>query len=453
MRCREVSPTAVVQACLDRIEEVNGAINAVVTLCADRALAEAKEAESAIAGDRAGRLAGLPFTVKDTIDTAGARTTAGSRPRADVVPSVDAPVVAQMRAEGAILLGKTNTPEFAMTYSTDNSLFGRTRNPWNLDLTVGGSSGGEAAIIAAGGSPLGLGSDLGGSIRVPAAFCRVVGLRPSIGRLPHDGHVPNLPDPLGRLSVIGPMARYVDDVDMLMSVLAPGWRGPRSAEDPEPHPPVVDTIGFYQEDGVVPVTPEVKDVVGSAADAFSGSKEVTRVTPPGVEELYELWDEIWEASGGPRGLLAVYVTEGADLSPTLERLIPASSGRRDEVRLKAAMRRVEELRRETLGFMEMYPVILCPVAAGPPTPRPGSWTVQGSEIRGARGFGYSYVWSLLGFPAIALPWPGYEDGPITAVQIVARPDQDEKAIAVARTLEQARARPPVLAPSRVNSIY
>ncbi len=227
---REVSPVEVIDAYLERIEEVNPRINAVVTLRAAEAREEAKQAEVAIREGGSGRLLGIPFTVKDTIETAGVRTTAGSNSLRDYVPTVDAPVVALMRQEGAILLGKTNAPEFAMTYSTDNDLFGRTKNPWSLDLTPGGSSGGEAAIIAAGGSPLGLGTDLGGSIRVPAAFCRVAGLRPSLDRLPQAGQIPVLSGPLNSLSVIGPMARYAEDLDLLMSILSSSWR----ASPPKP---------------------------------------------------------------------------------------------------------------------------------------------------------------------------------------------------------------------------
>src|SRR5205809_3958168 len=220
IRSREVSPVEVIDAHLRRIESINPSLNAIVTLAED-AIDHARAADSALSkGERAGPLHGVPFTVKDTIDTQGLRTTSGTQIRAHHVPERDAPVVARLKAAGAIILGKTNTPEMAVPYETDNPVFGRTNNPYDLKLTPGGSSGGEAAAIAAHLSPAGVGSDLSGSIRVPAHFCGIAGLKPTTGRVPMDGHVPEAAGTLSLGACIGPMARRVADLSLLFQVIA-----------------------------------------------------------------------------------------------------------------------------------------------------------------------------------------------------------------------------------------
>src|SRR3989454_8409191 len=219
IRSREVSPVEVIDAHLRRIEKLNPSLNAIVTLAED-AIDHARAADSALSkGETTGPLHGVPLTVKDTIDTQGLRTTSGTRIRAHHVPERDAPVVARLKAAGAIILGKTNTPEMAVPYETDNPVFGRTNNPYDLKLTPGGSSGGEAAAIAACLSPAGVGSDLSGSIRVPAHFCGIAGLKPTIGLAPMDGHTPEAIGALSLGACIGPMARSVRDVKLLFDVL------------------------------------------------------------------------------------------------------------------------------------------------------------------------------------------------------------------------------------------
>src|SRR5213080_4945853 len=220
IRSREVSPVEVIDAHLRRIESINPSLNAIVTLAED-AIDHARAADSALSkGERAGPLHGVPFTVKDTIDTRGLRTTSGSQIRAHHVPERDAPVVARLKAAGAIILGKTNTAEMAIPYETDNPVFGRTNNPYDLSRTPGGSSGGEAAAIAAGLSAAGIGSDLAGSIRVPAHFCGIAALKPTTGIVPMEGHLPLAMGTLSLGASIGPMARRVADLALLFSVIA-----------------------------------------------------------------------------------------------------------------------------------------------------------------------------------------------------------------------------------------
>ncbi len=218
IRSGTVSP--VESAYLHRLEKINPQLNAIVTIAPD-ALEKAKEAETAITrGDGLGPLHGVPLTIKDTIETAGLRTTSGSAIRAEFIPERDAPAVARLKAAGAIVLGKTNAAEMAMDYTADNPVFGRTNNPHDLSLTPGGSSGGEAAAIATCMSPAGIGSDLAGSIRIPAHFCGIVGLKPTVGRVPGDGQFPPATGPYSLGAVIGPMARSVNDLRLLFDVLA-----------------------------------------------------------------------------------------------------------------------------------------------------------------------------------------------------------------------------------------
>src|SRR6201985_3535427 len=270
---RELSPVEVVQAHLDRIAEVNPKVNAIVTM-ADGALDAAKKAEKAVMpGAQVGPLHGVPFTVKDGIDTAGVLTQRGSPIFKGRVPDTDATVVARLKAAGAILIAKTNPPEFAYSIETDNLLTGRSNNPWNLDHTPGGSSGGESAAIAAGMSPLGLGSDVAISGRGPAGHTGIVALKATHGRIPTTGHWPEVPR---RLWHVGPMARSVRDIKLAYSLLA----GPDGIDGYATSPVAVDAgidpdaerglrIGWLVEPGFGPVDPEVAATVTLAASALS----------------------------------------------------------------------------------------------------------------------------------------------------------------------------------------
>ncbi|MBC8168071.1 MAG: amidase, partial [Bryobacteraceae bacterium] len=216
---KQASPVDVVQAHLERIEQLNPALNAIVTIAPDL-LDRARQAEASLMrGDTLGPLHGLPITIKDTIETAGLRSTSGSVVRAQFVPRDDAPSVARLRTAGAIILGKTNAAEMAMDYTADNPVFGRTNNPHDTSRTPGGSSGGEAAAIATCMSAGGLGSDLAGSIRIPAHFCGIAGLKPTTGSVPSAGQFPPSIGPYSLGAAIGPMARRVEDLRLLLSAL------------------------------------------------------------------------------------------------------------------------------------------------------------------------------------------------------------------------------------------
>src|ERR1700754_1569846 len=287
---RELSPVEVMQAHLDRIAEVNPRVNAIVTL-ADGALDAARKAEAAVrSGAKLGPLHGVPFTVKDSLDTQGVLTQRASPIFKGRIPDADATAVARIKAAGGILLAKTNAPEFAYSIETDNLLTGRTNNPWNLDYTPGGSSGGESAAIAAGMSPLGLGSDLSISTRGPAAHTGIVGLKATHGRVPATGHWPRVPR---RFWHIGPMARSVRDVALAYSLIA----GPDGADGFSILAPGVDAgvratakrplrVGWLARPGFFgPIDPEVVATVKDAAKALTAAgAQVEQVDLPVLKE-------------------------------------------------------------------------------------------------------------------------------------------------------------------------
>ena len=306
IRTKEVSAVDVVEAHLRRIDEVNPKLNAVVKLSSERAMAEARDADAALArGESLGPLHGVPITIKDSHDTEGIVSTGGTLGRKDFVPDADATAVARMRAAGAIVLGKTNTPEFTLSFETDNLVYGQTNNPYDVSRTPGGSSGGAGAIIAAGGSAMDLGTDTGGSIRVPSAFCGLAGLKPTSGRVPRTGHI--VPWGLGgmdSLTTIGPMARYVEDLWLGFSTIA----GPDGI-DPFIHPiPLGDPsainvadlrVAFYTGNGTVSPTAEVEALVRSAADAMADS---------GAEVVEDLPDAITDNVGA--NITSILVADG-----------------------------------------------------------------------------------------------------------------------------------------------
>src|SRR6266487_2160215 len=221
IRTKTVSSEEVVQAHLDRIVAVNPRISAVVQLDSVGALKAAREADTALArGDRLGPLHGIPVTIKDSFDTVGIISTGGTTGRSRFVPSADATVVKRLRTAGAIILGKTNTPELTLSYETDNLIYGRTSNPFDLARTSGGSSGGAAAILAVGGSPIDVGSDTAGSIRVPAHFCGIAGLKPTFGRVSRTGHILPPGGVVSRMTHVGPMARFVEDLILLLPIIS-----------------------------------------------------------------------------------------------------------------------------------------------------------------------------------------------------------------------------------------
>src|SRR5215813_7431329 len=316
IRRKEISPVELVKAHLERIEELNPRLNAYVEVCAEAALAGAKRAEDAIADGRiCGSLHGVPISIKGAISVQDMLWETGTRLRQGMRASQDATLVSRLRKAGAIILGVTNTAELLMAWDTDNVLNGRTANPWDRSRTAGGSSGGEAAAIAAGMSAGGVGSDGGGSIRVPAHFSGICGLKPTPGRIPATGHYPESLGPFALTGVVGPMARTVADLKTLFEVLQ-GYDEGDTCAVPVPVRQIGSSdlkkiqIGYFEEDGRTPVTPETSAAVRTAALGLqrAGCK-VSPFLPQGLEEARRLW---WKFFGTAGSMLLAAMTKGRE---------------------------------------------------------------------------------------------------------------------------------------------
>jgi amidase len=446
---RAVSPVEVVEAHLRRFEQVNPALNAIVTIAED-AIDRARACEAALrSGNDVGPLHGLPVTVKDTIDTAGLRTTSGSRIRAHHVPEQDAASVARLKAAGAIVLGKSNTPEMAIPYETDNPLFGRTNNPYDLDRTPGGSSGGEAAAIAACLSPAGLGSDLSGSIRVPAHFCGIAGLKPTTGRVAMDGHTPATPGVVALGSSIGPMARRVEDLALLFKVLAEPTQFEAAQNGIDILNPTALRglrVAWYTDDGVSPVSDEIRAAVQNAANALADAGlELIEVTPPGISKGSQLWIDLFSRAANSE-IASLYQGREVEAGPQVARLLrefnPATTDFQEKIekaeRLAAAVLEREHLREELLQWMRTTGLLLAPVGATAAFEHGAERVaVSGKSISVFRAFSYSQIFNVLGLPSVAVPAGRTANGLPIGVQVVGRPFEERTLLSAAAIIEAA----------------
>ena len=446
IRRGNVSPVELVEAHLKRIERLNPKLNAFVHLDSEGARSRAKAAEAAIAArEPLGALHGVPVTIKSSIDVAGWPCTCGSRLRADYVAEADAPLVSRLRQAGAILLGNTNTPEFLMAYETGNEITGRTNSPWDLARTPGGSSGGEAAAIAARCSAGGVGSDGGGSIRVPAHFSGICGLKPTPGRIPATGHFPSSAGPFAYLGVVGPMTRTVGDVRLLFEVMSgPDSGDPMSCPAPVRQRSDADIrklrIGYFEADGRIPVTPETAAAVMRAATALQqGGFMVERYLPEELEAIRRIW---WNLFGraGQFAMGPMYAGRESELSPILREFIGIVRAE-PEFTLAEFMNTLLErdaIRGRFLNAMEHFPVLLCPVCAVPAF-RHGErkWEIGGKTVSYLDAMSYSQWFNALGLPAVVVPVGRSPEGLPIGVQIVGRPHEEEMILAVAQTVEEA----------------
>jgi Asp-tRNA(Asn)/Glu-tRNA(Gln) amidotransferase A subunit family amidase len=454
IRRRKFSPVELVEAHLRRIERLNPRLNALVTIDGEGARRAAKAAEAAVAnGEKLGPLHGVPVTIKSSIDVAGYRCASGTPLRASNIPSADAPVVSRLRAAGAIVLGNTNAPEFLMAYETDNPLYGRTNNPWDLDRTPGGSSGGEAAAIAARCSAGGMGSDGGGSIRIPAHFSGICGLKPTPGRIPSTGHFPPAAGPFAALGTVGPMARTAVDLALFFEILAgPDLGDANAAPVPlrwrgEPELKRL-RIGYFEDDGRVPVTPQTRAAVRAAARALEEQQfAVDAFRPEGLEDARRIWWTLF----GPAGQVALgpmLVGHEAELGPILRefRGMTAEPPLTLESFMAALLGR-DEVRVSFLAQMEDYPVLLCPACAVPAfRHRERSWMVEGRTVEYLDAMSYTQWFNLLGNPAVVVPVGRSPEGLPIGVQVVGRPHEEEVVLAIAARIEQAcgdRREPPL----------
>jgi Asp-tRNA(Asn)/Glu-tRNA(Gln) amidotransferase A subunit family amidase len=450
IRSKKIAPVEIVELHLKRIEALQPKLNAFVHLDPEGAREQARAAENLVLrGAQLGPLHGVPLTIKSCIDVAGWSCPAGSLLRKTYVANLDAPLVARWKAAGAILLGNTNTPEFLMAYETDNLLTGKTSNPWNLAHSAGGSSGGEAAAIAAGCSAGGVGSDGGGSIRVPAHFCGICGLKPTPGRIPATGHFPPGAGAFSWLGVVGPMARTIADVRLLFEVMA----GPDAGDALSAPVPLRSyregelrgmRIGILESEALGIATAETRATVERAARSL-GERGFT-VEPfrlDGLDRALDLW---WFFFGPVIGNLLRQSVAGheAQISPMLrEYLAYATSGNSitlDQFTKTCADR--DLLRADILRQMRDTPVLLSPVSASSAFRHGQGNYHPGTGYRDTMRF--SQWLNLTGFPGASVPVGVSNEGLPIGVQVIGRPFEDGLVLAVAEAIEQARG--PWLAP-------
>jgi Asp-tRNA(Asn)/Glu-tRNA(Gln) amidotransferase A subunit family amidase len=450
-RDKKFSPLEVVKAHLERLAQLQPKLNAFVHLDAERALEQAEAATAAVMrGNLASQrpLHGIPLTIKSCMDVADWPAPAGSLLRKDYVAQADAPLVARLRGAGAILLGSTNTPEYLMAYETDNSVSGKTSNPWDLARSSGGSSGGEAAAIAAGCSVGGVGSDGGGSIRVPAHFCGICGLKPTPGRIPATGHFPPGGGAFGWIGVVGPMARTVGDLATLLSVMA----GPDAGDALSAPVRLLALlnanfargwrVGILESDALGEATPETTAAVEHAAAVLKEQKlvvETKRVT--GLGRAIELW---WYFFGP---VIADSIRKGAvgheqNMSPMLREYVALAMVEANltyDGFLNACAER-DTIRGEILRQLEDVQVLLSPVSTGTAF-RHGEGNWRSGEKENYRDtMRYSQWLNLAGFPGVTVPMGQSKEGLPIGVQVIGKPYDDQYVLAVAEAIERGLGR-------------
>ena len=441
IRERQISSRELIGAHLDRIAAVNPLLNAAVEVLAEPALRDAGRADSELAsGNLRGPLHGVPFSIKDSIEQAGTRCTAGTLGRKNVPPSADdSTLVARLRRAGAIPIARTNLPDLLFAFESANLIYGQTNNPYDTTRTSGGSSGGEAALIAACGSPLGLGSDAAGSVRLPAAFCGIAGIKPTSGRLPRTGHFPPAGGWLEMVWQIGPMARRVEDLIEAMRLLT----GPDGIDPTVPDVPFRDPeqvklpqlrVAFYTDNGFAPADVEVEAVVRAAARTLaSAAQSMTEARPACLPAAYDLEMKFIGPDGGDS--LRIYLRDIGStqvhplLTGWLEKLEPYRS---DLAGLARYWSELDAYRAEMLRFLRDFDVILCPAYTHPALP-------HGQSIRDEnfRGFSHTMAYNVAGWPGVVVRCGQSSTGLPIAVQVVAGPWREDIALRVALFLEEA----------------
>jgi amidase len=439
IRSRQASAIEVIEAHLRRIESVNPALNAVTVTLAEEAMAAAKAADLlAMAGGELPPLHGVPFTVKETIDVAGTPTTQGVQALTDAYPTRDAPVVERLRAAGAIPIGRTNCPDLGIRWHAESQLHGATINPWDRALTPGGSSGGEASALATGMTPLGLGNDLGGSLRWPAQCCGITALKPTLGRIPHASTIEpaDLPISIQLILVEGPMARRVADLRAALEIMAgPTWRDPWSVPAPlrGPETTLPIRVALVVDPGGLGTARQVQQGVRVAARALTDAGyQVDEIEPPSLDAAARIWLDIlapdWRA-----GFSMWTPPWGAPTHQFVTALLEVAADR-DPMSATQGFLTRQSLLRSWGQFQQTYPLIVAPVYTELPWPGDKDQTTDGvTEI--LYGMRMTLAVSALGLPSVALP-VGTRDGLPQSVQIIAPRYREDLCLDAAGALEQ-----------------
>ena len=440
VRSGEISAVEVTEAILDRIEAVDPQLNAFCISMADSARATALSIDEQVSrGEDPGRLAGVPISIKDNLYIEGERTTFGSKWFEDNVTSEDTPLVARLKEAGAVLIGRTNSPEFGWKGATDNLVFGTTRNPWNTDRTPGGSSGGASAAVAAGMGPVGIGTDGGGSIRIPAAFCGLFGIKASFGR------VPNYPaTTVDSLRHKGPLTRTVGDAALVLDVIA----GP---DDRDSLSLPADTISYSEvlEEGISgwkiayspdmgfgEVDPEVAALCAAAAERFSETGATVDTVSLDWPDPYECWNIYFY--GGIAGSLGPRLAaEGDQLDPGLKALVDEGVKLSGGEFARAALDRFAYWQR-VVALYEDYDLLVTPGTAVPPFPvgLDNAAPMPGQEARPLLWTPFTYPFNLTGQPASVIPCGFTDDGLPVSLQVVGRRYDDAGVLRASRAYER-----------------
>ena len=444
IRRKQLSPVEIMDAYLRRVEQIDPLIRAFASLEADRAMASARQAEKDLMCQQTFQpLLGIPITIKSCIDVQDFRCEAGSLMRSGYVAVQDAPMVARLKAAGAIVIGNTSTPEALVSYHTENLLQGRTNNPYDLSHSAGGSSGGEAAAIACGLSAGGIGSDGGGSIRVPASFCGICGLKPTPGRIPATGHYPPCGGPFSLIGVVGPMARTVEDLRLLLEV-ASGYDAGDPVSSPVPFSSGNNRdraklrIGFYEDDGYSPAEPAIQEAIRLAAASLAEEGFVVEpFRPSGLEHARQLWFTLF-VEGIAMILASTVRGHEVEISASTREFLafaaeqPPLTGER----LMTTLLERDQLRAQFLVEMEQFPILLAPVCAIPAFQHEDAGWGPVHKADYARTMSYSQHYNLLGNPAATVPVAQTSSGLPIGVQVIGRPYKEDEVLAVAGVLDQ-----------------
>lgn len=434
IKSKQITSVDLVKKFLDRIDSVNGELNAVVALNTDNALKYAAKADADLAnGEHHGPLHGIPMTIKDSLDTRDIVTTWGTTGRKEFLPGRDATAVGRLRSAGAILLGKTNTPEFTLSFQTDNLLFGPTKNPFDLTRTPGGSSGGAAALIAAGATLFDVGTDTGGSIRLPAHFSGITGIKPTTGRVPCTGNALPSSGLIARLSQPGPMARNVADLELLLGIMSgPDLLDPNAIAAPLGSSATVDiaTLRFahHSDNGIKTPEPDIVAAIKSTVDLLvENGHDISEARPSGIEMTSLILSRLFSADGGEMVEALLEDCRTTQPSPRIAAMLEAGGLAIQQQEFARIINLWDNFRSSMLSFFNDFDVLLCPVN--------GRTAIPLGEEEDMANYTYTSAFNLTGWPAAVVRAGTDANGLPIGIQIVAAPFREDHCLAVAGWLE------------------
>ncbi|MBQ63160.1 MAG: amidase [Gammaproteobacteria bacterium] len=434
IRTRKVKSKEVVTAFLDRIEGVNKKLNAVVTSTAEMALKHADKADADLdKGNSHGSLHGVPITIKDSLDTIDVVTTWGTLGRKDFRPGRDATCVDRLRKQGAILLGKTNTPEFTLSFQTDNLVFGKTNNPYDPTRTPGGSSGGAAAIIAAGASPLDIGTDTDGSLRLPSHFCGIACIKPTSGRVPCTGNALPSTGLIAPLTQPGPMARYVEDLYYILKIISgPDLLDPHAIDAHLHDPYQVDVatlrIGYHTDNGIRAPSKDIVQTVIDVVDLLMDHNlTATEARPTGIEMAGFIFTQVLSADDGEMLDVLLEDSRTREPSPSILENMKRATSELSAVEFAQVMNLWHNFQSSMLGYFHDFDILITPVNAGA--------AIEHGEKEEVGSHTYTSAYNLAGWPATVIRAGTTDRGLPIGIQILSRPFREDHCLAVAAWLE------------------